>query len=131
MKLKDDVNDSRVSPVLGLWIGIIARHHLEWTNHELVVTSLRRDASEWPSLHVPEPEELVRAVDLRRWYLDNHDLADPFCRMLEHRYGTSIHVLLEPEWLSVEELERRGGAHHVDPHIHVGMRSNDWPASLT
>lgn len=131
MELKDDVDYTQVSLVLGLWIEVLGRHHKEWTGRELVVTDLRRVGGSPRSLHVAGVSELVRAVDLRRWYLDEHDLTDPFCRMLLHRYAASLFVLLEPEWLSDIELERRGGPGSVDPHIHIGLRSNDWPATLT
>lgn len=130
MRLKPGVSDSQVDPVLGLWLGVIARHHREWTGQELVVTCLRRAESEWPSLHVVKPGELVRAVDFRRRNLDTYDASDTFSRMLARKYAEQLHVVLEPEWLSTEGLERRGGVLQVDPHVHVQMMSLEWPREI-
>lgn len=130
MRLKAGVDDSQSSPVLGLWVGIIARHHLEWTGVELVVTDVRRKSSLWASRHVVKPGELVTAVDFRRWYLDEIDAADPFCRMLARVYKTWLTVILEPESLSPDALERRGGVLNVDPHVHVELFSMEWPVGF-
>jgi len=130
MKLKPGVDDSQTDPVLGLWIGVLARHHRDWTGSEFVVTSLRRKSSDWSTLHVVKSHELVRAVDFRRWHLDEHDAADPFCRMLVRHYEKWLKIILEPEWLSAEAIERRGGVLNIDPHVHVELSSNEWPAGI-
>lgn len=130
MRLNLGVDQTQVDPVLGLWIGVIAGHHKEWTGVELVVTSLRRRSSARTSRHVVKKHELVTAVDFRRWYLDEADVADAFCRFLVARYKTWLKVILEPEWLSVAELELRGGTLQVEPHVHVQLNSSEWPASV-
>lgn len=116
--------------MLGLWVGVIARHHREWTGAELVVTDLRRKSSPWSSQHVVKAGELVTAVDFRRWYLDELDAADPFCRMLRRVYAKWLEVILEPEWLDAAALDRRGGALNVEPHVHVELSSIEWPVGI-
>lgn len=130
MRLKPGVDQTQLDPVVGLWIGVIAGHHKEWTEKELVVTSLRRSASARPSRHVVKANELVTAVDFRRWYLDEDSLADPFCRFLVGRYKTWLTVILEPEWLSDAELELRGGALQIEPHVHIQLSSSEWPSGV-
>jgi hypothetical protein len=130
VRLNHGVDQTQVDPVLGLWIGALARHHMEWTGIELVVTSLRRATSPWPSQHVVKAGELVTAVDFRRWYLDKDGLAEAFCRFLARHYKTWLGVILEPEWLSPEALERRGGVLKVEPHVHVELRSVEWPVGI-
>ena len=127
MKLKLGVDDSQCSPVLGLWMGVVARHHLEWTNREFVVTSIRRESSKWATRHVVKPGELVTAFDCRTWHLVELKLADPFCEMLQGLYGKWLGVVLEPDWLTPAELEKRGGVLEVDPHAHIQLKSADWP----
>lgn len=130
MRLKHGVDQTQVDPVLGLWIGVLARHHLEWTGKELWVTDLRRESSPWSSRHVVKAGELVTAVDFRRGYLDEDKLAETFCRFLLARYKTWLEVILEPEWLTPEALERRGGVINVDPHVHIELRSVEWPVGV-
>lgn len=130
MRLKHGVDQTQVDPVLGLWIGVLARHHLEWTGTELVVTDLRRATSAWSSAHVVKDGELVRAVDFRRGYLDEKELAEEFCQFLLARYKSWLEVILEPEWLSPEALERRGGVLNVAPHVHIALRSVEWPVGI-
>lgn len=130
MRLKHGVDQTQVEPVLGLWIGVLARHHLDWTGLELVVTDLRRESSSRSSRHVVKAGELVTAVDFRRHYLDDVELADPFCHFLSERYKTWLEVILEPEWLSPEALERRGGVLNVQPHVHIELRSVEWPVGV-
>lgn len=130
MRLNSGVDQTQVDPVLGLWIGVIAGHHNEWTGKELVVTSLRRPTSARPSRHVVKEHELVTAVDFRRWYLDEDSLADPFCLFLAGHYKAWLTVILEPEWLSDAELELRGGVLQVEPHVHVQLSSPEWPAGV-
>lgn len=130
MRLKLGVSAVDVEPGIYLWLGVLSRSHRAWTDKELVVTSLRRTPGDRPSWHSPKEHELVRAVDIRRWYLDGDELAEAFCRMVQARYGEALKVMLEPEWLSPEELERRGGILNVDPHIHFELRSVEWPIGI-
>lgn len=130
MKIKRGVDATGVEPTMWLWLGAVSRAHREWSGHELVVTSLRRKPSERASWHSPKSTEPVRAADIRRWYLNVDELAEPFCRMLQARYGEALKVMLEPEWLSPAELERRGGILNVDPHIHLELRTPEWPVGI-
>lgn len=130
MRLKPGVDQTQVDPVLGLWIGVMAGHHKDWTGIELVVTSLRRPSSQRASRHVVKAGELVTAVDFRRWYLDEDEIAETFCLMLLARYKTWLTVILEPDWLSDAELEIRGGVLNVDPHVHVQLSSPEWPVGV-
>ena len=130
MRLKPGVNAENIARNVFLWLGVVARAHSAWTGKELVVTSLRRPPRGRPSWHSPKENELVRACDFRRWYLDENQLAESFCRMLQARYGAGIKVVLEPEWLTPEEIERRGGVLKIDPHIHFELRSLDWPIDI-
>ncbi len=130
MKLKPGVDATDVEPGIWLWLGAVSRAHWAWAGHELVVTSLRRKPVERASWHAPKNNEGVRAVDFRRWHLDGDELTEPFCRMLQARYGEALKVMLEPEWLSARELELRGGILNVDPHIHLELRSLEWPVGI-
>ena len=130
MRLKLGVDDTQLSPVLGLWLGVLARHHREWTGEEFVVTSLRRESNGRASRHVVKPGELVTAADFRRHLLDELDLAEPFCRMIQSVYKSWLVVVLEPEWLTEDELEQRGGALKVEPHVHIQLHSGEWPQGI-
>lgn len=127
MRLKPGVDWQQVDQVLWIWLGIIALEHRTWTDEELVITSLRRPDSPWPSRHVVKAGELVGAADLRRHALDRLSAAEVFCRMLQLRWGEYLGVVLEPEWLTASELELRGGALQVDPHVHVQLKRRDLP----
>lgn len=127
MKLKPGVDWRGVDPVLWLYLGWVAVEHRVWCGEELCITELRRESSPRPSLHVAKAGETVQAADLRRHYLDERGEAEAFCRMLQARYGAQLAVVLEPEWLTPAELEERGGVLNVDPHIHVQLKSRDWP----
>lgn len=128
MRLKRGVDWSGVDPVLWSYLTLIAVEHRGWTGKELVVTSLRRPQEERPSRHFAKAGEYVTAADLRRWYLDEREAADPFCRMLQARWGNGLGVVLEPEWLSTEELAARGGPLRVEPHVHVQLKGSAWPS---
>ena len=130
MRLKFGVNATGVEPNVYIWLGAVSRSHRGWTDKELVVTSLRRSPGDHPSWHAPKENELVRAVDFRRWYLDEDKRAEAFCRMLQARYGKGLKVVLEPEWLTDEEVERRGGLLNIDPHVHLELRSVEWPTGI-
>lgn len=130
MRLKLGVDATDVEPGVYLWLGAISRAHRAWTDKELVVTSLRRKPGARASWHSPKEHELVRSADIRRWYLDGDSLAEAFCRMIQARYGDALIVVLEPDWLTPEELEERGGVLNVDPHVHLQIRSIEWPIGI-
>jgi hypothetical protein len=125
--LLPDVDAEGVHPGIWTYLGILALEHRVWTGRELVVTSLRRAPGDRPSRHAPEPGALCTAADFRRWYLDERDAAEAFCRMLQARFGFDLAVVLEPEWLTQEELSERGGILKVQPHVHVQLRSFEYP----
>lgn len=130
MRLSDGVDARDVHPVLWLYLGTIARLHRDVAGVELVVTSLWRPQGPRPSLHSPAPGKAVRAADLRRWYLDSHHAADDFANLLRHRYGAELGVVLEPEELTPEEIAERGGLDKIAGHLHVQLKSTQWPALL-
>lgn len=127
MRLKPGVDARLVHPGIWIYLGLIARMHREWTGQELVVTSLRRDPGARPSRHAPKNQEEVTAADFRRHTLDELNAAEAFARTLQILHGQELGVVLEPDWLSVEELSARGGVLNVDPHIHVQLKGADYP----
>lgn len=109
---------------------------MEWTEEELVVTSLRRPfdpevktrhATQTASCMMVDPrrrftdEPFVTAVDIRRDALDAVRLprlrAPAFCRHVQHCYGNQIGVVLEPEWLSPARRKKM-----TAPHIHFQLK---------
>lgn len=127
MKLTPGVDARLVDPGIWILLGVTAAEHRRWTGVELVVTSLRRPPGSRPSRHAPLENHPVTAADFRRRALDAEAAADSFCRMLQVLYGDELGVVLEPEWLTTEELSERGGILQVDPHIHVQLKSVDYP----
>lgn len=123
-------NDKGVEPMLWLWLGALSVEHRIWTGDGLVVTSLRRPFTGRVSKHSPPAGELVTAADLRRHALDDIGRTAEFCRMLQHRYGFYLGIVLEPEWLSPEQIADRGGAASVQPHVHIQLKVVEAPVSL-
>lgn len=128
MKVNPGVDARLVDPGIWIYLGLIATAHRIATGAELVVTSLRRPRGERSSRHSPLENSFVTAADFRRLALDQRTAADPFCRMLQMLYGADIGVVLEPEWLTTEELSLRGGVLNVEPHVHVQLKTTDWPS---
>lgn len=130
MELKPGVDATDVSRVLWMYLGAVASLHRSWTGVGLVVTSLHRPHGKHYSKHSPPPGGLVAAADLRRWALDAKGVTITFCRMLQQVFGPMLGVVLEPEWLTPEELASRGGLARVKPHIHVELERTGWPDEL-
>jgi hypothetical protein len=116
-----------VDPGIWIFLGIIAEHHRRWTGAELVVTSLRRPPGGRSSRHSTKEHEPVSAADFRRHALDERHAADPFCLWLQIFFGEELGVVLEPEWLTPEEISERGGVLNIDPHVHVQLKTSDYP----
>ena len=127
MKLNPGVDARLVDPGIWFFLGLLASEHRRWTGQELVVTSLRRPPGSRASRHSPLENSFVTAADFRRWALDAKTAADPFCRMLQAFYGEDLGVVLEPEWLTPAELSERGGVLQVDPHVHVQLKTSNYP----
>lgn len=127
MRLKTGVDARLVHPGIWIYLGVIALEHRLWTGAPLLVTSLRRPPGDRPSRHAPKENEEVTAADFRRWVLDESSAADSFCRMLQARFGRELGVVLEPEWLTIEELSERGGVLKVEPHVHVQLKTGEYP----
>lgn len=127
MKLNPGVDARLVDQGIWFYLGLIAAEHRRWTDVELVVTSLRRPPGDRASRHSPKEHEVVTAADFRRWVLDTKTAADAFCRMLQTCYGEDLGVVLEPEWLTMEEISERGGVLRIDPHVHVQLKTSDYP----
>lgn len=130
MNIKSGADATDVHPVLWAILGAIALRHRVDTKHELVVTSLRRPPGPRPSRHSPPAGQLVTAADIRRWVLDRTRSAEAFAHLLQHEYGGHLGVVLEPEWLTAEELAARGGPQLVAGHIHVELKGDTWPPEL-
>lgn len=130
MNIKPGVDATDVHPILWAFLGAIAVHHFTDTSHELVITSLRRPPGPRVSRHSTGPGGLVTAADIRRWPLDRTHSAESFAHMLQHKYGKHLGVVVEPEWLSAEEIAARGGFDPANGHIHVELKSDDWPVEL-
>lgn len=130
MHLKAGIDATEVDPLLWTYLGGIALLHRELTGAQLVVTSLRRAPSVRPSLHSPPPGMRVAAADLRRWELDDREMAEAFARELQRRWGGDLGVVLEPEWLTEDQLRDRGGRDNVTGHVHVELKNRAWPILL-
>lgn len=127
VKLNPGVDARLVDAGIWIFLGLIARSHRVWTGSELVVTSLRRPPGGRPSRHTALENHPVGAADFRRHSLDERRAAEPFCRMLQVLYGEDLGVVLEPEWLTPEEISERGGILQIDPHVHVQLKGRDYP----
>lgn len=114
------------------------QHHL-FTGEEVIVTCLRRPFDiERSSRHSPLPpppqsdgrfllaeqwdQFMVTACDIRRWALDGMKKAEEFCKYLQREHGDEIGVVLEPEWLSAQEIRIRGGLDNIAGHIHWQLK---------
>ncbi|MEE9360856.1 MAG: hypothetical protein V3U85_10275 [Hyphomicrobium sp.] len=84
----------------------------------MVVTSLRRPYKHG-SRHSEPYDVLVTAADIRRWDLDQIGEAEDFSRWLQTALG--LGVLLEPEWMTPEQVAARGGVDAIPPHIHAQL----------
>ena len=129
MKLKDGVDATGVSPVLFFWLGVLCAEHAIAARMEMVVTCLRRPlggGAEGSHHEIPKPDD-VTAADIRRHYLDARKNAESFCRMIQRKYGKDLGVVLEPEWLTIDQIAERGGIENIDPHIHFQLKRNRWP----
>lgn len=119
MLYEADANVWDVHPLMEQVLEVADRLHFSFTERELFVTSLRRPPGERRSSHSPPDGALVTAADLRTWYLDHADSTDDFAASLRWMYGAALTVLLEPDDLSAEEIERRGGRDQIPRHIHL------------
>ena len=72
----------------------------------------------------------VRVADVRRWALDDHHKAAAFARGLQQEYGAELGVVLEPEWLTPEQIMERGGVTMVAPHLHLELKVDAFPVLL-
>jgi len=119
MKLKRGVNRDNVHALLWGKLLLADKQHIVTTGEELVVTSLRRPVSSG-SRHSPAAHVPVTSADIRRWRLDALDGAEDFCSWLQT--VLDLAVLLEPDWMTKEQIEERGGRNKIDPHIHCELR---------
>ena len=135
LRFKAGVKRDRVHPMMYAWLGVVAVSHHELTERVLRVTSLRRDYRPGVrSRHSPRPPTLSTAADIGRRELDKIDCAEEFCSDLQRLYGKHLGVVLEPEWLTVKQLERRfalvlktesqvrAARKRVGPHIHLQLK---------
>ncbi len=119
MRLKRGLDPEGVHPLLWGKLALADREHQIITGEEMIVTSLRR-SPELGSKHSPEAEVKAMAADIRRWRLDAIGLTEKFCRWLQQELG--LGVLLEPDWMTKEQIAERGGIDNIDPHIHSQLK---------
>jgi hypothetical protein len=117
------VDRTNIDTVLWLYLGAISQRHREWTGHPMVITSLRRPPGPRPSLHSPPDGIPCRAADIRRWLLNDSDQAANFARRLQTDFGLELGVVLEPEWLTPEQVAERGGMSKIAGHLHVELKA--------
>ncbi len=119
MKLKNGVDPTHVHGLL--WGKLLQADswHTITAGEDMVITSLRRPEKSG-STHSPPPDVPVTGVDIRRWRLDALERTEDFCRWLQTELGLA--VLLEPEWMTKEQIADRGGIDNIDPHIHCQLR---------
>ena len=132
MLIKTGVNIDDIHPMLWFWLGKVDELYLAERIGEMVVTSMRREYDPglgrftWHSPGWTIPEDLipepVRAADIRTTALTREGLDYQFARIVQGVYGEYLGVVLEPDWLSKEQIEARGGADRVTPHIHLQLK---------
>ncbi len=141
LEFKEGVDREGLHPMMWVWLGAVAVYHFELTNKPLTVTSARRPYREGvSSSHSPPPGELATAADIRRSELDRigRTVAAEFSKAIQRNYGGHVGVVLEPEWLTVAQLEKRYGIRivnreqekaarrRVGPHIHFQLKGRLW-----
>jgi hypothetical protein len=121
--MKDGVDWRGVHPALWYKLALANEKHAQMVSNRLTVTSLRRPFLVGARLtkHTTEdPREFVLAADMRRWDLDRFGMTIEFCRWMQ--VSLNLGVMLEPEWLTVEQIAERGGVDAIDAHIHTQLR---------
>lgn len=139
IRFKRGVRRDAVHPMMFAYLGAIAPYHYELTGRVMRVTSMRRIYKHGSSSkHSPKLPALCTAADIGRHALDDVSAAQDFCREIQQRYGARVGVVLEPEWLTVRQLERRFGRtlksdsqvraarKRVGPHIHLQLKGKLW-----
>lgn len=138
MQFKEGVDRRGVHPRLWTILPWIDRMHHAYTSEDMVITDMRRPWNpEKASKHSPisppqrdsywlRPEQwdefCCSAWDLRRWALDAMKVAEEFCKYIQREHGDELGVVLEPEWLTAEQIRERGGIEKVVPHIHLQLK---------
>ena len=139
MRLLNDVDFSNPHSALQHVCGMVDDLHYQLVSTEAVVTSGRRSPKAG-SLHSVPAGFSFRAVDFRRWLLDakpwyalsaagrrDETSTWEFLRRARRswwakRYG--VQFVLEPEELTSEQVESRGGLINIGPHIHMELDPN-------
>ena len=119
MRLKRGLDPEGVHSLLWGKLALADREHKIITGEPMTVTSLRRHPKPG-SKHSPEPDVKATAADIRRWRLDALGHTEEFCSWLQKELG--LGVLLEPDWMTKEQIAERGGIDNIDPHIHTQLK---------
>ncbi len=119
MRLKRGLDPEGVHQLLWGKLALADREYQIITGEEMDVTSLRRHPKPG-SKHSPEPDVKATAADIRRWRLDKLGITEKFCRWLQQELG--LGVLLEPDWMTKEQIAERGGIDKITPHIHAQLK---------
>lgn len=143
--IKPGVDSSRVHPLIWVYAHQIAMWHQDVTGYRMVITSMTRDSGS--SYHnpsyagqqhnmvaprhsmVPTRIDLSSAFDMRRWYFKDFSQLEQFC--LEVKQELDIGCLIEPEWMTLQQIARRGGVNKIAPHVHwqLSTRNSIWLSS--
>ena len=121
MKLRRGLYQEGVHELLWAKLALADREHQIITGEPMIVTSLRRHPKPGSkSKHSPVAGTKATAADIRRWRLDDLKRTEPFCSWLQKELGLA--VLLEPDWMTKEQIAARGGLHKIVPHIHCQLK---------
>lgn len=119
MRLKHGLDPEGVHQLLWGKLALADREHQIITGEQMTITSLRRHPSPG-SKHSPETGVKATAADIRRWRLNAIGATEEFCRWLQKELG--LGVLLEPDWMTKEQIAERGGIDKITPHIHTQLK---------
>lgn len=101
-----------------MWMArmVIDQLHREETERGAVITSAYRDQKPGGSSLHPQK----RALDLRVWFLRDHDHEREFARKLRDRLGPDYDVVVEGPAAEYDQYKSR------PPHIHVEYDPGKW-----
>lgn len=141
-RVKSGVDSQRVHPLIWVYAHQIGIWHQDVTGYRMVITSMSRHrgssyhnpsyAGSQHSMVAPRHSsvatriDLSTAFDMRRWYFNNFPMLERFC--LEVKEELDIGCLIEPEWMTPEQIEARGGIDKIVPHVHwqLSTRNSLW-----
>lgn len=120
----------RVHPQLLVYVGFIARAFFVDTRHRMVITSMSRPGG-GATRHDPQYKGWCLAFDMR-----THDprTGERYGHETPNRLYTFVYsiksvinigALVEPDWMTPEQIAERGGLENIAPHVHWQIGSNN------